>query len=171
MDVKAQLDELQKNSDQQWERYRQLLPQSDDVELVVLKGHLIIEELLYAVVQEHCANPDAVIKAKLSFAQLVYLAQALVKLPTDATWWKSISLLNAIRNSLVHSLEPKQLESRLNDLNSSCRVPDELLQENYAVSSKPAKIAARCICFIIGQLSVIGIVSAFIERNLRMPKD
>ena len=66
IDVKAQLDELHKISDEQWERYRKLLPESDDVSLVVLKGHLIIEEMLYSIAQEHCAYPNSLERANLT---------------------------------------------------------------------------------------------------------
>ncbi|MBI3810187.1 MAG: hypothetical protein HY284_06985 [Nitrospirae bacterium] len=170
-DVKAQLDELHKISDEQWERYRQLLPKSDDVSLVVLKGHLIIEEMLYAVAQEHCANPESLVKAKLTFAQLLHVVRALVKLPIGGDCWEAINLLNGIRNSLIHNLTPKELESRLHALHGMCELKDEPLPPNYVKPTEPAKIAQSCICFIIGQLSVIGIVSAFIERNLQLPKE
>lgn len=171
IDVKTQLDELNKVSDEQWERYRQLLPKSDDVSLVVLKGHLIIEEMLYSIVEEHCANPSPLADARLSFGQLVHIVHALVKLPVSKTCWKAIGLLNSIRNSLVHNLEPKELEKRLHSLQELCELKDEPLPPHYVKPTELPRIAESCICFIIGQLSVIGLVATFIERNLALPRE
>jgi len=171
MDAKTQLDQFHKISDEQWDRYRQLLPKSDDTSLVVLKGHLIIEEMLYAIAQEHCADPESLVKAKLTFSQLLYVVRAVVKLPIGDSCWEAINLLNGIRNSLIHNLEPKELESRLHALQGMCELKDEPLPPKYVKPTEPARIAESCICFIIGQLQVIGIVAAFIERNLQFPKE
>lgn len=170
-DVAAQLDELHKISDEQWERYRQLLPKSEDVSLVVLKGHLIIEEMLYSIAEKYCANPKPLADARLSFAQLLHVVQALIKLPLGETCWKAIGLLNSIRNSLIHNLEPKELEQRLHSLQELCELKEEPLPPHYVKPTEPPRVAESCICFIIGQLSIIGVVSNFIERNLQLPRE
>ena len=170
-DVKTQLDVLHKISDEQWERYRQLLPKSEDVSLVVLKGHLIIEEMLYGIAEEHCADSAPLAAARLSFAQLLHVVHALVRLPIGQSCWRAIGLLNGIRNSLVHNLEPKEIERRLRELQELCELKDEPLPPHYVKPTEPPKIAESCICFIIGQLSVIGVVAAFIQRNLQLPRE
>lgn len=164
-DVKKQLDELHRISQEQWDHYRQMLPKSDDLSLVVLKGHLIIEEMLYAIAQEHCANPAALEKAKLSFAQLHQLVCALSKLPIMDTCSPAIGLLNTIRNQLVHNLEPRELEARLAALQDMCSPEGGVYPPGYVKPTELPRIAEGCICFIIGQLNVIGIVAAMIERN------
>lgn len=167
-DVKGQLDELHRISENQWARYQAMLPKSDDVSLVVLKSHLIIEEMLYAIAVEHCANPDELAKARLTFAQLLHMVCALTKIPVMEACSPAIGLLNTIRNSLVHNLEPKELESRLYALQKMCEPTDGEYPPNYVKSTELPRIAESCICFLIGGLNVIGIVAAMVERNPQM---
>ncbi|GAA4868985.1 hypothetical protein [Luteimonas vadosa] len=166
--VKEQLDELHRISEDQWARYQQMLPTSDDVSLVVLKGHLIIEEMLYAIALEHCAKPDELAKARLTFAQLLHMVCALTKIPVMEACSPAISLLNTIRNSLVHNLEPKELEPRLHALQKLCEPTDFEYPPNYVKPTELPRIAESCICFLIGGLNVIGIVAALVEKNPQM---
>lgn len=167
-EVKEQLDELHRISEDRWARYQQMLPKSDDVSLVVLKGHLIIEEMLYAIAVVHCANPDELTKARLTFAQLLHVVCALTKIPAIEACSPAINLLNKIRNSLVHNLEPKELEPRIYALQKMCEPADGGYPSNYVKPTELPRIAESCICFLIGGLSVIGIVAAMVEKNPQM---
>ena len=137
-----------------WGRYAGFLPETEDVSLVVLKGHLVIEELLVALVERHCFNPKSLTKARLSFAQTTYIAQALFRLPESAPWWEPIQKLNTLRNSLVHQLQPKELEDKVTALYSLCWKPkaeDSIVIEPITLAGK----AKFSITYLMGQLAAL----------------
>src|ERR1041385_1663168 len=57
-------------------RYAMHMPQSDDLTLVVHKGHLLVEEMITAVVRSFVAHPDF-IDDRLGFNQKLSLARAM----------------------------------------------------------------------------------------------
>ena len=168
VDVETQLRSLFDAQDERSKRYEALLPNSDDVSLVVLKGHLVIEEMLFEIAAAHCSSPEHLANARLTFAQLLQVTQALVKLPVGSKVWQAALMLNGIRNSLVHNLEPKEIENRLMALYKQCDPADVPYPQNFVHPTEPAKVASSCIGFIMGALSVINPVSTFIERNLKL---
>ena len=171
IDVKAQLAELFAAADKKTERYGELMPATDDVALVVLKGHLIIEEMLFEIAANHCSDPEELKKAKLSFAQVLHVTRALIKLPPHQRRWEAIALLNTLRNSLVHNLEPKEIAKKIEALDQMCKLDDEKLPEGFVKPTEPARIVAGAIHFIMGSLSVLNPVTALIERNLKLPHE
>jgi len=52
---------------------------SADQTLLVLKGHLLLEELLQEYISSKVSNPDALKRVQLRFADRLVLAQALQK--------------------------------------------------------------------------------------------
>ena len=149
-----------------WGRYASFLPETDDVSLIVLKGHLIIEELLVALVERHCFNPKCLTKARLSFAQTTYVAQALFRLPESAPWWEPIRQLNTLRNSLVHQLQPKELEEKVTSLYSMCRKP----RPEDPPRTEPNTLAGKAtfsIIYLMGQLAALDEVAKILLGTLR----
>jgi hypothetical protein len=147
------------------ERYSDLLAQSDDVTLTVLKGHLVIEELLYALAEDHCANPAHLAKARLSFAQLLSVVQAMVSVPVPQEAWQGIAELNGLRNALAHKLQPNDVEERIERLYKLCLVGLEPLPTGYCKPATVAGIAAECIHSLMGGLSVVGGVAEILGRS------
>lgn len=87
------------------EEFEKHLPPSLDSELLVLKGHLLVEELLEVYLWNNLANPRELEDARLSFAQKLSLVAAL-HADSESNWlWKSVRLLNSLRNDLAHKLE------------------------------------------------------------------
>jgi len=88
----------------------------DDLTLIVLKGHLLVERSLTAIIS-HYAQPSAdLASVGLRFYQKVALAKALVPsfifiFPQE--FWSFVDLLNQLRNDLAHQLESKKLEKHL----------------------------------------------------------
>jgi hypothetical protein len=85
-----------------------------DGTLLVLKGHLLIEEALYRMVCTKLLQPQFLNKANLRFSQLLHIARALY--PDDevpAAVWETVEALNTLRNRLAHHLEPSDLRSLL----------------------------------------------------------
>lgn len=120
------------------ERFLKHLPRGKDPELVVLKGHLLIERLLDAYLENNLARSSALKKAGLDFSQKLAVAEA-IHPEWDCEWlWQSIRILNNVRNRLAHRLEdagyPALLEEFLGMVESS---------EDFPELEAPAEIVER----------------------------
>jgi len=88
-----------------------------DGTLMILKGHLLLEEVLYSAVRRKCPNPIHLESAQLRYLQLVHLVHALYLIPTpeqrgdfkEELFWDALEAFNTLRNRLAHKLEPKDL--------------------------------------------------------------
>jgi hypothetical protein len=163
-EITEKLDELFKQQDANWERYQKLLPDSEDLEIIVLKGHLIIEEMLYTLATKLCKQPKHFDSARLTFKQLCCVVRSLLFIPVLDTGWDAIAVLNQLRNKLAHNLEPQDINNQINELERLCS-SDEKLPEHYKPPESSAGKAKVAICFIIGQLSVASAISEFFEQH------
>jgi hypothetical protein len=82
-------------------RYLKMMPQQDDLSLIVLKGHLLIEERLERVLQAAFPNPEHLDAMKLQFARKVQLCRAVSRGVSDSTAWSLINCINVLRNNLA----------------------------------------------------------------------
>jgi hypothetical protein len=87
-----------------FDRFREHLPPGKDDEVLILKGHLLIERLLERFHEQNLANPSPVAQSRLSFAQKLAIAAALRANSDDEWLWEAISALNSLRNDLAHYL-------------------------------------------------------------------
>ncbi len=84
------------------------MPDNDaDVTMVVLKGHLLIEQRIREFIAERMLAPEALTEARLSAHQAICLAEALT-LPNDEPQklWAFLRQVNSLRNTLAHRLDP-----------------------------------------------------------------
>jgi hypothetical protein len=89
------------------------LPEEGDLSLVILKGHLILEEELNRVVEAQFKHPEYIQKGNFRFSQLVRIAKA-IYFSQDKSWlWGAINKLNDVRNDYAHSLEPEEVETKI----------------------------------------------------------
>lgn len=105
--------------DKDYIKYKEILqklPYKAGTDLVILKGHLIIEEILQGIIDRKLENPEGFDEAGLTFYQRVCLASALYKLdPLYSFMWSAVKKLNKIRNDLAHQLESKGIQDKIND--------------------------------------------------------
>ncbi|HEY9756051.1 MAG TPA: hypothetical protein V6C97_12870 [Oculatellaceae cyanobacterium] len=94
-------------------RVRRLLPKSQDLTLVVLKGHLLVEEMLEKLIEENFREPNHFKDARFTFLQKCRLAQAI--LGGEPSVWNNVLTLNKIRNRFAHDLEPKNMQKLIDD--------------------------------------------------------
>ena len=97
-------------------RFQRYLPNDRDPALVILKCHLLIEELLRGLVDRCVKEPSALNDARLSFNQYRCLAKALIAHPKFDWLWEAIKKLNTVRNALSHNLEPHEVDDRIAEL-------------------------------------------------------
>ena len=141
---------------QKAEGYHALLPDTDDLALMTLKGHLVLEELLFDLASTHCRTPAHLEKAKLSFAQLLHVTRSLVSVPIPDEAWQALAMLNAIRNALAHRLQPQDIDKKVDALYQLCLIGLEPLPPEYVRPSLPARVVEECVYSLIGALTVFN---------------
>lgn len=103
-----------------WERIEAHYPDGADLNLQVLKGHLLVEELLRQIFDLLLAYPDALKGERgTSFEchQVICLVEAITPHSRDEAWvWNAAKRLNNLRNDLAHNLEPKALDQKVQAL-------------------------------------------------------
>ncbi|MEE9937490.1 MAG: hypothetical protein PIQ35_27405 [Achromobacter xylosoxidans] len=89
------------------DRFLQHYPADGGVDLAVLRIHLLIEELLFAIISAQFPYPARIENARLTFAQKAHLAKASVHYEGSAGWiWGAIDALNSARTAMAHHLDP-----------------------------------------------------------------
>ena len=91
----------------------QLPHYQDPAVLILLKGHLLVEELLHVYIQRNVPNPVAIRHGELSFAKCLMLCQALSPPETHSWAFQAAAKLNSVRNEVVHELESTKLQEML----------------------------------------------------------
>jgi len=95
-------------------------PNNGDLTLQVLKGHLLLEELLREIFLMQLPLPSAISGNRgTSFEchQIICLVEAMTPHSQTVPWiWVAAKKLNNIRNDLAHQLNPKGLEGKVADL-------------------------------------------------------
>lgn len=102
---------------QQLERVMNLLkPNANDPTYLVLKAHLLAEEVLYSFIERKSLHARCLNDVRLGFNQLIALCRAFHPLG-EADWWGWVALkkLNSLRNLLAHNLEPEGIQDRIVD--------------------------------------------------------
>ncbi len=99
-------------------RFFTLLPRDQDLTLVILKGHLLIEEQLRQIIDERVEKPDALRDARLECYQAICIAESFFSERHDYVW-NAFKKLNKIRNELAHQTEPVGLDDRIDDFVNS----------------------------------------------------
>lgn len=86
----------------------------DDLALVILKGHLLIEQRVRSFVEARLFAPTALAAARLTSHQLICLAEAMCLSNEEPKWlFETLRKLNSLRNSLVHELTPAGIADKV----------------------------------------------------------
>lgn len=86
------------------ERFKEEMETVDELAHVLLKGHLLIEEALSAVLDQYVFHREHLEEARLTFAQKTQLARALCLRKNFLGEWNLILAINSLRNDLAHRL-------------------------------------------------------------------
>jgi hypothetical protein len=104
-----------KASEEQILRYMRMLAKVDDQTLVILKGHLLLEEIMNRIIEQSVSNPKFLRKLH-GFSLKLTMVRSLDFEYPESEAWKLIKELNELRNALVHHLEPPELEGKVRTL-------------------------------------------------------
>ncbi|MCZ6715347.1 MAG: hypothetical protein O7B29_15515 [Deltaproteobacteria bacterium] len=100
-------------SREEMKRFSELLPPEGDLELLVLKGHLLIEEGLRALVSREIRYPKALEETHFNFFKILHVAKGLCYAEDMAWLWDMLERLNQLRNQMAHKLDAEAFRSRL----------------------------------------------------------
>src|SRR5258708_6758278 len=104
---------MTKELDPQFEELKrrslEYLSNVDETTLVVLKGHLLIEELLDSIISTFVFHPEFIGADNLGFAQKLSIARSMSLDEHENAMWELATKLNSLRNELAHKLDsPKR---------------------------------------------------------------
>lgn len=135
-----------------------LLPSTADIELVVLKGHLAIEEFMYFSLQDHVQDFKWVKEAKLTFNQLACILRSMNKMEGLIEAYNAILALNSLRNKYAHSLRGEGTAVQITKLRQA--VPS-ISKKN---ESDDIQFIKATVGYIIGMISILGPVNSRLEE-------
>ena len=91
------------------------LPEPENLEATILKGHLLVETRLKEYIDKKLPNPQGCDLDRFKFSQLIEIAHGLCSSPQHDNLWQSIQKLNTLRNRLSHELDDVRFTSALED--------------------------------------------------------
>ena len=100
-----------------FKRFLTRLPHGKDVDLLILKAHLLIEEQVNALLRERLKNPDMLLgEERFESFYRICLAQSFFE-PDHWPWmWRALSQLNKLRNRVAHQIDPKGRDNIMEDI-------------------------------------------------------
>ena len=84
--------------------------------MILLKGHLLIEEQLQALVEALVKDSRPLGDARLTFHQWLCMGKALAPGGSGDDLWKFVERLNKTRNKLAHNAEVADFEQKVDAL-------------------------------------------------------
>ncbi|MFA0718723.1 hypothetical protein AB4622_22290 [Vibrio splendidus] len=136
-----------------FERFISLLPHGKERELVVLKGHLLIEEQVRLIIDSKLPNPNALKEAQLTCGQAICLAQSLLSEDPDQACWKAAKKLNQIRNNIAHKVEHKGLTHQIEAFNEMVPIDWGNIDKNVEFELALWGLFAKISAYVEGEFS------------------
>jgi hypothetical protein len=132
---------------------------TDDLSFIVLKGHLLIEEMLVELRDKLLPHSKYLDELNLSFRQLTSIVRAASSTQDINQGWDLIFMVNNVRNELIHNLEPDKIEKLLTKLFTIYRNVNVLpgldrSREHLATASERLRwVIQDCMRFLASLLS------------------
>ena len=143
------------------DRFHKHLPRSNDLTLIVLKGHLLLEEIINNLLKEILPNPNAI--SDFNFYFRLRLVRALLE-QTNNDVLDAAEKLNNLRNKLAHHLEHPKIEKYIREFFRLVETSDIPIDEfEKEATSKRLK---RGISFLCGNLNGLT-VGYRVAKNVR----
>ncbi|TZF81994.1 hypothetical protein FW784_13445 [Lysobacter lacus] len=139
--------------DRDFGRIQEHFPDGADMTLQVLKGHLLVEELIREIFGLLLTFPDALRGergTRFECHQVICLVQAISPHSASEPWiWDAAKRLNGIRNDLAHNLEPRAVDEKIKSLIqfvSSAESVKPTLAKNPPPEGLEFKAVILCMC-------------------------
>lgn len=87
-------------------------PNGENDELIILKGHLLLEELLHSFLFERMYTYEPIESLRPTFKTLLSFSESLCQYEGYDWLWEMLGELNKIRNHLAHKLDGESFEDK-----------------------------------------------------------
>lgn len=143
-----------------FERLRSFFEYTESDELILLKGHLLIEEIIDWRLTQKISNTGYK-KLNLNFYRKVILFRSLYKVRRDDDLIRSILEINRIRNIYAHNLNPNIKEEFINYISAlyGDDTPLTINRKNTYLNSM-----RRFFYLVLGQLYGQGVIEEYISH-------
>lgn len=135
-----------------------------DLTLLVLKGHLLVEEQINWALSEVMPNPAALDDARLTFSQRIKLLRALNSNEIVDRALGFAERLNTMRNMLAHQLEPAGLEESVKKFVTE--VAASMPVQRFEVQGTPNLHVAMCVAYICGLLYAFRHATRIVQSHI-----
>lgn len=139
-----------------FDKYKDKVLKTDDLTLLVLKGHLFIEEILGSIIKTIVTHENIVDTARLNFSQKAIMARAMCWDQHNNEVWAYIASINSLRNEMAHSLDSDRVKTKLNGLINKFKSENENI-ENESNEYIPQNdlewfemVVLHCVGFLCG---------------------
>jgi hypothetical protein len=102
-------------------RFLKLFPKTRELEITILKGHLLIEENLRELIDMKLPSPQALEDARLTTHQVICLAEAFFGPQADRWFWDILHRLNKLRNDIAHKVQPRDIAERMREISEGVK--------------------------------------------------
>ena len=133
-------------------KYLSFVKNGDSESVLILKGHLVIEELLTTAIMASIGSEKEVVEAKLSFYQKRLIAKALAGRNKSDGIWGIIDSINKLRNDIGHNLTPKKSDDLIDKLRSQLIGRDKSAYDLIPNPQESNQIISHSVSFSIGFL-------------------
>ena len=92
-------------------RNADILMHIPDEELRIIKGHILIEEVLFELIKIKMSKPKVIENARLSFSQALTIVEGMYfQEELQIPWlYRATEKLNRLRNKFAHNIDPKNI--------------------------------------------------------------
>jgi len=134
---------------------------TSDLTLIILKGHLLIEEQLNDFFDRCAMYPRVLDDARLSFAQKLRVVRAFCAVPNDSIGWLLADKLNKLRNKISHHVEVPDLAALVD---AFVAIPKLTILPGLSKPSR-ALLLKSVIHYIAGSLEAATEVMALTKKT------
>ena len=125
----------------------------DDVVQIILKGHLVMEDVMTDAICTFVHHGSQIEDARLQFHQKLKICRSMSLSDQENRMWDMIAAINTLRNQLSHSLDSEQRQARFTSLSSHfSREFPHLKDKVYDEMSPEASICLMAISTSLGYL-------------------
>jgi len=98
--------------DDAFQEYLNHMPKDNDPLLLVLKGHLLIEQQLGGILAVAIPSVEYLELGKRKFIEKLRLCRSFARTQQASPAWELMLAINTLRNAYAHSLEPPDLQTK-----------------------------------------------------------
>ena len=103
-----------------------VLENINDIELSLLKCHLLIEKELERIALIGAEKPKYISESRLTFSNKIALVRSFHNSKCESWVWGAINKLNKVRNLMAHNLSSAEIESEISSYTALLKNEEEI---------------------------------------------